>query len=169
MLVMVHTRPPVQGEDKLSPIIDKSWHNVTVRGTRKAVQSHSQSNDSRIQPVSGVVYHQTPTLEKQCPRGRKQRKSIWRESPQNGVSPWSFHFRKKLLEIKLGIPSRVIQSREIVKSKNTPAPMSQMEDVLRISELRDAQKLNKQSRGFSDQYCPHTPNVGCPRYGTGKP
>lgn len=54
--------------------MDKSWHNVTVWGTREAVPSHFQmmvGHDPR--DPSGVVHQQTPAMEEQCPRGREQR------------------------------------------------------------------------------------------------
>lgn len=65
---------PRRRADKLLPIIiDKSWHNATVWGTREALQSHFQmmaGHDPR--DASGVVYQQTLAMEEQCPRGREQ-------------------------------------------------------------------------------------------------
>lgn len=67
-----------------------------------------------------------------------RKKSDWRGSPQRGASSWSFHFRKRRLEINLGISSKAGQFREIVKSKKTLAPKPKSEDVLSVTELGDA-------------------------------
>ena len=56
---------------------------------------------------SGVMSQQTAVTEEQRPRGREE-EEVWR-----GAS--SFYFRKRMLEINLGMPLKAKKSREEVQ------------------------------------------------------
>lgn len=105
-----HRTPSPRREDKLSSIIDESWHSMTVWGTREAVQSHSQSNDGRIKP-KGCEWSCIPTDSSHGEAVSLRQRTEGRVSGGDYHRPehllGSFHFRKRLLEINLGIPSRV--------------------------------------------------------------
>lgn len=116
---------------------------------------------SGVTPSQIMAGHDPEMRVKSCPNRFQSRRSRDPEAEKReeevsrGAS--SSYFRKRMLEINLGIPLKAKMSRD--KSKKTAAPEPQLKNVLRASELGGAQKLNGR---LSGQWGPVTRELSSP-------